>query len=112
MRENELQDQIRKAIAAPNVRIFRNQTGVFKSFDGKRTVKVGTVGASDLIGFISRTITPEMVNTKIAQYVALEVKTQTGVASKEQKAFIEMVKNHGGISCICRSVDDAKEALK
>ena len=112
MNETELQNRIRLSIGAiAGVRMFRNQVGNFRSLDSKRIIKVGTVGSSDLIGFTSKTITPDMVGQVIAQYVALEIKTPTGKVSPQQSAFIDMVNKSGGIGAIVRSVDDAKQVF-
>lgn len=112
MLEIELQNRIRLAIGAmTGVRMFRNQVGNFRSLDGNRIIKVGTVGSSDLIGFTSKTITPDMVGQVIAQYVALEIKTPSGKVSPQQTAFISMVNKLGGIGAIVRSVDEAKSVF-
>jgi len=53
------------------------------------------------------TVTPEMVGTKIAVFCAVEVKTATGRASKEQKNFIDKLTNDGGFAGIARDADEA-----
>ncbi|MGB4499394.1 MAG: VRR-NUC domain-containing protein [Methylococcaceae bacterium] len=70
------------------------------------------VGSSDLIGFQSVTITPEMVGQKVAIFTAIEVKTETGKVSPAQTKFVEMVRKFGGIGAVVRSVDDAMAVLK
>ena len=44
-------------------------------------------------------------------FIALEVKTQTGRASKLQEVFIQKVQSRGGIAAIVRSVDDVRKLL-
>lgn len=111
--ETALQNEIRLALGRrANVRLFRNNVGLFKTQDG-RNVQTGLcVGSSDLIGFQSVTITPEMVGQKIAVFTALEVKTEKGKASPQQDKFIEMVARFGGIGAIVHSVDEAMDVLK
>lgn len=65
-----------------------------------------TKGSSDLIGWKTIIVTPEMVGQKIAIFTAVEVKTQIGRATPEQKIFISNVENAGGIAKIMRSPDD------
>jgi hypothetical protein len=70
------------------------------------------VGSSDLIGFQSVTVTPEMVGQKVAIFTAIEVKTETGKVSEQQTKFLNMVARFGGIGAVVRSVDDAVDLLK
>lgn len=111
--ETTLQNEIRLALGRrANVRMFRNNVGLFKTQDG-RNVQTGLcVGSSDLIGFQSVTITPEMVGQKIAIFTAIEIKTEKGKVSPQQDKFIEMVARFGGIGAIVRSIDEAMEVLK
>ena len=75
------------------------------------TFGVGSPGGSDLIGYRRVTVTPEMCGQEIAVFAAVEVKTGRGRATAEQKAFIEHIRNAGGIAGIARSVDEAKNIL-
>lgn len=54
-------------------------------------------GSSDLIGWRSVTITPDMVGRQIAQFVACEVKAPGGRPTPEQVKFIERVNLAGGL---------------
>ena len=62
------------------------------------------VGSSDLIGY-------RQVDG-IAQFVALEVKSATGKATKEQVQFLDHINGAGGCAGIARSVDDAAAILR
>ena len=108
----------------PNVRIFRNNTGMAWQGD---TVRKGSVliiqnprplqaglceGSSDLIGWTSMEITPEMVGKKVAIFTALEVKSGKGRPSDEQRNFIQRVQEAGGIATVVRSEQEAIDALK
>lgn len=109
--ETVLQNQIRLAISSPSVRMFRNNVGAYKNDDG-RLVEYGLGrGSSDLIGFTVREITPDMVGKSVAVFTAIEIKTAKGRLSDAQQAFINMVRNKGGLAGVARSVDDAKEML-
>lgn len=107
------------------VRVFRNSTAAGWCGQSKRLpngdrvvfqpypLTAGLcVGSSDIIGIQSIIITPEMVGTKIGQFVAIEVKTETGTATPEQLAFIKMVCELGGKAFVARNETQALELLK
>ena len=89
-------------------RLFRNNTGlgwvgkVFKKgqdvfIKNARPLRAGLCkGSSDIIGFTCVNISQEMVGKNVAIFTAIEVKT-SGKKTKEQKAFLEMVRKLGGI---------------
>lgn len=66
-----------------------------------------TVGSSDLIGWNSIVITPEMVGKKVAVFTAIEMKSSTTRTTKDQLNFIENVRAAGGIAGISRSPEEA-----
>ncbi len=67
---------------------------------------VGGDGGGDLIGYRIITITPEMVGTRICQFLNREIKTETGRASPEQIAFHNAINAAGGDSKILKGVGD------
>jgi hypothetical protein len=74
---------------------------------GARRVRVGRDGMSDLNGWTSVTITPEMVGMRLPISTSVEVKVPSGgKQSDKQKDWISMVKMHGGIAGFSRSLDD------
>lgn len=103
-----------------DVKLFRNNTGT--GWVGKRgkTDIPGAVllldarplhaglckGSSDLIGFTSVKITPDMVGKTVAIFTAIEIKDGAKV-SDEQKNFIEVVGNAGGYIGVARNTEDA-----
>ena len=109
--EHEIQQRIRLACGHGAVRLWRNNTGALVDQQG-RFVRFGLCkGSSDLIGLHSLEITPEMVGQRVAQFVALEVKTSQGVLSPEQRAFLRLVQELGGVAAVCRSVEEAEQLL-
>jgi hypothetical protein len=64
-------------------------------------------GSSDLIGWKTITIEPEMVGKQIAVFSSIEVKKHNGKATKEQVLWIQNIRNAGGIGGVARSEDDA-----
>lgn len=57
-------------------------------------------GSSDLIGWQTVTITPDMVGKRIAIFTAIEVKYGSTRTTDEQANFIEQVNKAGGIGKI------------
>jgi hypothetical protein len=129
--ERDIEHDIMKHIGKmfPNVRIFKNDTGM--AFRGtsataivngsKQTVIVNPKaihyglfkGSSDLIGWKIVRVTPDMVDDYIAAFVALEVKKPHGShTSEEQRRFIKNVLASGGIAGIVTSPEDAEELLR
>lgn len=76
---------------------------------GLADVKGNSVeGQSDLIGYTTMVVTPEMVGHRIAVFTGIEVKeSEGGRTSDEQKHFQTMIKQAGGIAGV---VDDPKKS--
>lgn len=123
MKELNIQKSIMLAVSKYS-RMFRNNVGtgwvgqVSATKDGgkyikdARPLKAGLcTGSSDLIGWTTKTITPEMVGKKVAIFTAIEVKTSKGKPTDEQKNFIQQVRNNGGIAGIARSESEAVEIV-
>jgi hypothetical protein len=109
--ESTILRRILLACGQRGVRLWRNNAGVAHHKDGSR-VRYGLCGgSSDLIGFRSVEITPDMVGSRIAQFVALEVKSATGRATREQNIFLAVVRVAGGVAAVVRSEDEARAVL-
>lgn len=77
-----------------------------------RPVKFGLIkGSSDLVGWRSRVVTPDMVGQPVAIFAAVEVKADTK-PTPEQNAFGAAVTAAGGIYGVARSEADAEAILK
>ena len=126
MSETTIQTNIQLAIGTiKNVTMWRNNTAMGWAGRLIRKYQNGSVeiesarplhaglceGSSDLIGITSVVITAEMVGKTVAVFTALEVKTATGTSSPEQKNFIRVVKEAGGIAEVVRSPYEAISAL-
>ena len=89
------------------MRLHRNNTGTLRDQHG-RPVQFGLAkGSADLIGWTTRTITPDMVGQQVAVFTSIEVKTATGRLRPEQRQWLEAVQAAGGIAGVARSVEDA-----
>jgi len=112
-KETKIQRAIMLALSEADCLVFRNETsgawvgkkihqaGHQVTLTDARMIRFGLcVGSSDLIA-----IMPD------GRFLAVEVKTETGKATKEQLNFIEQVRKAGGKAGIARSVKDALEIL-
>ena len=125
MKESVEQAQIMLDLSNdPAIRVFRNNTGtgwqgvVYErtptrlTLVNPRPLHAGLcIGSSDLIGWKSIEVTPDMVGKNIAIFVAIEVKAKKGVTSDAQKNFIDRVKAAGGRAGIARNTIDAINIL-
>jgi hypothetical protein len=124
--EKDIQSLIRLALGKnPDVKIFRNISSMV--FVGRQLsnnngiITLGNAhqihaglftGASDLIGWKSLIVTPEMVGSRFSRFVSLEVKSATGKLRPEQVIWLDAVHAAGGIADVVRSPEEALEALK
>ena len=108
MKESNIQKQIMIVLSTPGTRLWRNNCGALKDAEG-RLIRYGVAnpGGSDLIGWRSITVTPDMVGQKLAVFLAIEVKGEKGKATDQQRNFIARVRADGGLAGVARSVEDA-----
>ncbi len=112
---SELKREVMRACnRLPGVYIFPYSAGGFQIHT--RFVKMGMQGVSDLIGWksvkYSERVGVMYDNDKvIPHFVALEIKVGRDKLSPLQKAFLDQVKEAGGIAYEIRSVEEAVKAL-
>lgn len=127
LRESQILQQVRDQCSHGDVRLFRNNIGVGLMINHKnpgtkqaiinaciqlsenmggfaQRVRFGlSEGSGDLIGY-------RKVGS-IAQFVSLELKTETGRVRPEQTNWLNHVNQFGGLAAIVRSVEQAKNIL-
>ncbi len=92
-------------------RVFRNNVGLFTTDTGDK-IRTGLCkGSSDLIGWTTIEVTPEMVGARVGLFVGIEIKSVRGRPSAEQTNFINQVNGAGGVAFIVRSPDEALAKL-
>lgn len=132
MSERDIQNRILLDCGRGDTRLFRNNVGTGWvghpqqiRHAGPVQVRPGDVvlrnarplhaglcnGSSDLIGWRSVEITPDMVGQRVAVFAGIEVKDERGRQSPEQARFIAAVCEAGGIAGVARSPEDAAELL-
>jgi hypothetical protein len=109
--EQQIQQQIRLSCSRGPVRLYRNNCGVLQDRRGV-PVRYGLQpGSSDLIGWRTVTVTPEMVGQQVAVFTSIEVKAASGRLRPEQRQWLDAVQAAGGIGGVARSVADAVAIL-
>ena len=61
----------------------------------------GLRGVADILGILDD-----------GRFLAIEVKTETGQLRPEQAAFLDAIRQRGGLSCVVRSVADLDAVLR
>ena len=113
-KETVLQQNIRLALGQiHSLRLFRNQVGQLPDPRTGRYVQFGLAkGSSDLVGFKTIKITPEMIGQEVAQFVSIEIKTERGKLTEVQQNWLQKVHDSGGIVGVARSIQDAFKIVK
>lgn len=118
--EARVQSQVRLAAPAAGMRLWRNNVGVLKDERGV-PVRYGLANdspalnkrlkSSDLIGWRRLPVTPAMVGTHVAQFVALECKREgwrpspTDAHEAAQRAWLTLVTVDGGVGKFVTGVE-------
>ena len=87
-------------------RLFRNQVGTYKLADGRWLSSGLCKGSSDLIGWQTITITPDMVGQRVAVFTAVECKAEKGCTTPEQDNFLRQVNAAGGVAIVTKNPSD------
>jgi hypothetical protein len=82
-------------------RVWRNNVGLFETVDGRK-VRTGLCkGSADLVGL-----------TAGGRFLAVECKRPGGRLRKEQKQWLDVVAEMGGLAVVADDAEKLKEALK
>jgi VRR-NUC domain len=102
--ESDLQKEIMLAAPSVDCRLLRNNVGAFQDKTG-RWVRfgLGGGGGSDLIGWT--------IWRGMPVFTAVEVKRKPKKPTPEQAAFLNAVRESGGIAVVAYSVDDFLDAV-
>ena len=121
MTEKSAQNETLLALGSrPDMRVWRQNTGVGWVGDSYvwrgRTLIITNArpfhaglctGSSDIIGIQRLAITEAMVGREVGRFCAVEMKSERGRPTKEQRTFMQCIATFGGLSGIARSAADA-----
>ena len=100
MTEKQLQNLILLTFGTRHdMRLWRSNTGVAR-MGPRRIVRFGVPGQADLTGILPRGVRLE-----------IEVKTNAGQQTPEQKNYQRIIERFGGVYVLARSVDDVWDAI-
>lgn len=109
--ESVVQREIQLALGSrPDTRVFRVNSGKWFHVDRPcpacrehgRWITGAPAGTADLLG----------VHGPAGRFLAVEVKSDSGVQSDQQKRFQEAVEVRGGLYVVARSASEAEAALR
>lgn len=105
-KETRLQNQIRLAVSerCPNVTLWRNSVGTFKTQDGKWVQAGLPAGSPDLVGIAQI--------DGVGRFVGIEIKVPGQKPRVDQSRFLQHIKDMGGIAGVATSVDEAIALLR
>lgn len=110
MSEAQIQALVMRELGGrPDVRVFRNQVGFgwIGEPPNLRRVTMGLhPGSADLIGWHSVEITPDMMGTKLAVFLSVEVKRPGQKLKPHQQVWLENVRRFGGTAIVATGVDN------
>lgn len=99
MKETNIQQLVRLKCSELGAVVWRNNVGAYKDHTGRMVFFGLCKGSSDLIGMYK------------GVFLAIEVKTPTGKLRKEQRLFLDLVRNAGGLAGVARCEDDVKKII-
>lgn len=100
MSETSIMRDILIAVSSlPGALFTRRNVGVFRALDGKSIVRCGVPGQADIAGCYN------------GRFVEIEVKTDAGRLSDDQKRWKMAVERAGGVFVVARRPSDALKAL-
>lgn len=104
--EAGIQKAILQLLAAEKIPAWRMNSGAYKSETGT-FIRYGNKGMADIVAVL-----PERFGVHNAgRFLAIEVKSEKGRLTPDQKAFAETINSCCGYAIIARSVDDVIDFL-
>lgn len=102
MKEADIQRAILLTLGSrPDLRIWRQNTGMAFSADGRQAVRFGIPGQADLSGILIG-----------GRRLEIEVKGPRGRQTSEQQFFGAMITRFGGLYIVAHSLEEALSAIE
>ena len=109
--ESVIMKRIQLALSNMNIRLLRNNIGLFYTKAGF-PIRCGLAnGSGDLIGWKTIIITKDMIGKKVAVFTSIEVKTESGSLKPQQMAWMRLINNMGGIGICARTPEEAEAKI-
>jgi hypothetical protein len=99
--ENRVKTEVMKYLKLRRIYCWSNPFGAVRIRPGK-FMSFGKKGSADIIGLLA----PD------GKFLAVETKAPDGRLSPEQREFLEMIEQQGGMAVIARSWTDVDRALR
>jgi hypothetical protein len=93
--------EVLKYLKLRQIKAWSNPSGAVRIRPGK-FMSFGRKGSADIIGLLP----PD------GKFLAVETKAPDGRLSPEQREFLEMIKQQGGLAVVARSWTDIDQALR
>lgn len=98
--ESQLVNACLQLLLVMGIPAWRNNSGATKI--GKRFIRFGMKGSSDILGVLPPS----------GRFLAVECKQPKGRTTPDQDAFLSAVNEAGGLGFVVRSVDELEESVK
>ena len=98
--EKHIQKAILDYLSYKNIFHYRQNSGAFKTESG------GYMRTASVSGL------PDIVAIKDGIYIGLEVKTATGIQSKEQREIQNRITAAGGLYLVVRNLEDVRKIFE
>lgn len=103
LKEKDIENQILAWLWSKRIFAWKNQSvGVFdpiRKIYRKSNNKFHLNGVSDILGVYN------------GKFLAIEVKSNSGKLTENQKEFLERIKSYGGIGIVARSIEDVEKVF-
>jgi hypothetical protein len=99
--ENRVKAEVLRYLKVRRIYCWSNPSGAVRIRPGK-FMSFGKKGSADILGLLP----PD------GKFLAVETKAPDGRLSPEQREFLEMIKQQGGMAVIARSWMDVDQALR
>lgn len=132
MRESTILQLVRLALSRAGVTAFRNNVGrawmgqatrithtlTITLYPGDVVIRDGRPvefglckGSSDAVGWLPYIVQERDVGRPVAVFTVAETKSPRGVASAEQRNFLDAVKHAGGVAILARGPEDIAKGI-
>jgi VRR-NUC domain len=112
-KETDLVRAVLDWLALRRIKAWRtNNTGIFDPIKKVYRTFQGLRGVSDILGIVPQTVDLQGERVTFGNFLAIEVKRPGESLREDQEAFLQEIRERGGIGICVRSLGDLEQALK